>query len=180
MNGLKNFALMTCLCTGLVAFGAGAAGAEEIAVPCPMGGTMVKVAVDKDKTVEWLDDERRAFLLQDEGDVWQITTLSSASDKIALVIGQEYLFFGVADDRDDREADDNRMTKAFGNNNRSLENAVKKEINDLWKAQAIDIRGGDVGDIAGAVGIGIVVQDGSWALETADCQGMTVNVDELD
>ena len=180
MKGLKRFAMTSWLCVGLVASGAAAAGADEIVVPCPMGGMMVTVAVDKDKTVEWLEDDRRDFLLLEDAGVWQITTLSGSSDKIALVIGGEYVFFGVADDRDDREADENRMTKAFGNSNRTLESTVKTVINDMWKAQAIDIRGGDVSDIGGAVGIGVMSQEGDWALETADCQGMTVNIDELD
>jgi len=180
MQSLTRSAVMICLCFGLLVSGAVAAGAEEVLVPCPMGGTMVKVAVDKDKTVEWLEDGRRAFLLNEDGDLWQVTALSGASDKIALVLGPDYVFFGVADDRDDREADENRMTKAFGNDNKFLVNAVQKEINGMWKAGIIDIRGGDVSDIAGAVGLGVVQEDRGWNLETEDCQGMTVNVDELD
>ena len=114
MKGFGRNAVLMLLAAGLVLAGAAAANAEDL---CPMGGAMVMVAVDKDKAAEWLEDGRRAFLLN-EDDSWQIKTLSDASDKIALVITEGYLFFGVADDREEREADERRMTKAFGNQNR--------------------------------------------------------------
>lgn len=170
-------AVLMLLALSLVFPVAATAWAEDL---CPMGGTMVMVAVDRDKAVEWLEDGRRAFLLS-EDDAWQLKTVSDASDKIALVLTEGYLFFGVADDRDDREADEKRMTKAFGNENKLLKGAVQKDVKAMWKAGVIDIAGGDVQNIVNAVAIGVVAQDGSdWVLETADCDGMTVNVDDLD
>jgi hypothetical protein len=51
----------------------------------------------------------------------------------------------------------------------------------MWKAQVIDIDGGDVQAISEALGLGVISQDGrDWVLETADCEGMTINLEDLD
>jgi hypothetical protein len=176
MKGFVRTAVVLCLAGSLVIPGVAAAGADEL---CPMGGAMVKVAVDQDKAAEWLDDERRAYLPNEEGQ--GIRTFSEASGKIGLVLTEEFVFFGVADDRDDREADEKRMTKAFGNGLKFLRNAVQKEVKAMWKAQVIDINGSDVQAISEAVGLGVISQDGrDWVLETADCEGMTINLEDLD
>ena len=173
MKGFGRSTVLMLLAVSLVLPVTATAGDEDL---CPTGGTMVMVAVDKDKAVEWLEDGRRAFLLS-EDDTWQLKTVSDASDKIALVLTEGYLFFGVADDRDGREVDERRMSKAF----KFLKGAVQKEVKAMWKAGVIDIAGGDVQNIVSAVGIGVVAQDGrDWGLETADCEGMTVNVEDLD
>jgi len=178
MKVLIRTAALLLLAGSLVFPGVGMVQAGEL---CPMGGTMVMVAVDKDKAVEWLEDGRRAFLLNEDGDDWLLKTVSDSSDKIAIVLGAGHVYFGVADDRDDREADERRMSKAFGNENRLLTTAVQKEIRALWKAGAIDIDGGDVQAIAEASGIGVVSGERQdWTLETADCEPMTVNLDDLD
>lgn len=177
MKSFIRTAATFCLAAVIVVT-ASAAAAEEL---CPMGGTLIDIAVDKDKALEWLEDERRAFLLEEEDDLWTITTLSDASDKIAVVMTEGFVFFGVADDRDDREADENRMEKAFGNDFKFLRNAVQKDIKAMWKAQIIDIEGGDVAKIEKAVGLGVLSGErGDWSLTDEDCQAMTVNVDELD
>jgi hypothetical protein len=174
MRGIVRTAAMLCLAGTLVAAGAATAGADEL---CPMGGAVLMVALDQDKAVEWLDDERRAYL-PDEG--FGIRTVSDASDKIAMVMTTEFVFFGVADDEED-EVSDKKMNKAFGNGLKFLKEAVQKEVKAMWKAGVIDIDGGDVQAIGEAVGLGTISQDGSdWVLEAADCEGMTVNVDELD
>jgi len=175
MKGFVRTAVMLCLAGSFVFLGAAAVGADEL---CPMGGAMLKVAVDQEKAVEWLDDDRRAYV-PDEG--LGISTVSSATDKIGMILTDEFVFFGVADDRDDREADENRMTKAFGNELKFLRNAVQKEVKAMWKAQVIDIDGGDVQAISEALGLGVISQDGrDWVLETADCEGMTINLEDLD
>lgn len=178
MKVLIRTAVLMLLAASVVFPGAGTAQAGEL---CPMGGTMVMAAVDKDKAVEWLEDGRRAFLLNEDGDDWLLKTVSDSSDKIAIVLGAGYVYFGVADDRDDREADEKRMTRAFGNDHRILGTAIQKEIKELWKAGAIDISGGDVQAIAEAAGIGVVSGERQdWELETTDCEPMTVNLDDLD
>jgi len=166
---------MLCLAGTLVTAGAATAGADEL---CPMGGLVLMVALDQDKAVEWLDDERRAYL-PDEG--FGIRTVSDASDKIAMVMTAEYVFFGVADDQDDEEVSDKQMSKAFGNELKFLKAAVQKEVKAMWKADVIDINGGDVQAIGQAVGLGTVSQDGrDWVLEAADCEAMTVNLEDLE
>jgi hypothetical protein len=177
MKGVVRTVALMLLAGSLVFPGTAAAGADEL---CPMGGTMVKIAVDKDKAVEWLEDERRAFLLNEDA-AWELKTLSDASDKIALVLTEEYVYFGVADDRDDREADERRMSKAFGNGNKLLRGAVQKEIKAMWKAQIIDIGGSEVQEISEAVDIGTLSNDGrDWVFEAGDCDPLTVNLEELD
>lgn len=176
MRGIVRTAAMLCLAAGLVVAGTAEAGADEL---CPMGGVVIMVAVDAEKAIEWLDDERREYLPSEEE--LGIRTLSDASDKIAMIIAGEFVYFGVADDRDDRETDEKNMTKAFGNELKFLKAAVQKEIKAMWKADVIDIDGGDVQKIAEAVGLGTISQDGrDWILETSDCQGMTVNLEDLD
>lgn len=177
MKGLFRTIVGLSLAGGLVLVGSFPAAAGEL---CPAGGALISAAVDSEKAVEWLDDEKRAYLTNEDGE-WQVTTTSAASDKIAMVITAGYVYFGVADDRDDREADENRMTKAFGNKLKFLKEAVKKEIKAMWKAEAIDIDGRDVQAISDAVGLGTVSQDDrDWVLEAADCEAYTVNLDELD
>ena len=174
MRGFVRTFAMLCLAGSLVVAGAVTAGADEL---CPMGGVVVIVALDEDKAVEWLDAERRAYL-PNEG--FGIMTASDFSGKIAMVMTAEYVFFGVADDEAD-DISDKKMNKAFGNELKFLKQAVQKEVKAMWKADVIDIDGGDVQGISQAVGLGTVSQDGSdWVLETADCEGMTVNLEDLE
>jgi hypothetical protein len=159
----------------MVAGGSLSAAAGEL---CPAGGVLIKVAVDKEKAVEWLEDERLAYLLN-EDDGWTVTTFSSKTDDIAAVWGEDYIFYGVADDRED-EVRERDMNKAFGNELAKLKDAVQDEFRELRKRGVIDIEGDDVAKIAGAVGLGTLSKDGDdWVLEAADCDAMTVNVDEI-
>ena len=160
----------------LTAGGARAAGAGEL---CPMGGVMIKVAVDKDKALEWLDDERVAYVLN-EDDGWLVTTFNSKTDSIGAVWGEDFIFYGVADDKDN-EVSERAMNKAFGNNLDKLKSAVQNEFRELRKNQVIDIEGDDVSKVSGAVGLGTLSKDGrDWVLEAGDCEAMTVNVDEIE
>lgn len=174
MRGLVRTVAMLCLAVSLVVAGAVTAGADEL---CPMGGVVVMVALDEEKAVEWLDDERRAYL---PNDGMGIRTVSDASDKIAMVMTSDYVFFGVADDEAD-EVSDKQVSKAFGNGMKFLKEAVQKEVKSMWKADVIDIGGSDVQAIGKAVGLGTISQDGSdWVLEASDCEGMTVNLEDLE
>ena len=175
MKGFVRSAAVLSLLACLVFAGTAVLAADI----CPMGGVKISVPVDMEKAAEWLEDERREFISDDEGPA--IIALSDKTDKIAVVLTADYVFFGVADDRDDREASESRMTKAFGNELRLLRAAVQDEVKELYRAQVIDIDGGDVSKIAEAVGLGTVSGGrGDWSLETEDCEAMTVNVDEID
>lgn len=169
-------AAVICLAAAMVAGGSLSAAAGE---PCPAGGVMIRVAVDTEKAVEWLDGERLAYLLN-EDDGWTVTTFSSKTEDIAAVWGEGYIFYGVADDRED-EVSERDMNKAFGNDLDKLKDAVQDEFRELRKNDVIDIEGEDVSNIANAVGLGTLSKDGDeWVLEAADCEAMTVNVDEID
>lgn len=169
-------AAVFCLAMLLTTGGALTAGAGEL---CPMGGVMIKVAVDKDKAVEWLEDERIAFQLVGD-EAWTITTFSSKTDDIAAVLGEDFIFYGVADDKED-EVSDRKMNKAFGNDLDKLSDVVQDEFRELRKADVIDIEGDDVAKVAGAVGLGTLSKDGDeWALEAGDCEAMTVNVGDIE
>lgn len=180
MKSAVRFLTVFGLAVVLMFFGTGPvlAGGGDL---CPMAGLMITTAVDQEKAIEYLEDDRREFIQTGEDDDWGILVVSESSDDIALLLTAEYVFFGVADDRDDRVADERRIEKAFGDDMRSLKNAVKKEMKTLWKADVVGISGNDVQALSDAAGVGTLTNSGGdWELETTDCEGMTLNVDEID
>ena len=161
---------------GLVAFAAApAVCADEF---CAMGGTLIKAEVVKEKALEWGKDRRKATVAGEDTDTWSVLTLSKNDDDIAILVGPGAVFFGVAG-KGGNELDDREIEKAFGKDLRKLDEAVKKEITELWKAGAVKIQGADVQQLTKAVGLGTLEKNRDWELKTSDCKGMDLDTSEL-
>lgn len=146
---------------------------------CAMGGAMLKAGIDKEKALDWARDRREVAIANEDGDDWQVLTLSDTDDGIAILVTAEYVFFGAAG-RGGREVDERAAQKAFGNELRKLREAVKKDVQELWKAGVVKIQGNEVQAIAGVAGLGVIEKDGrDWKLETEDCQGVDIDTSDL-
>jgi hypothetical protein len=138
---------------------------------CPMGGVMVKTVTVKEKALDWAKNLQNAAVEGADIDVWSVLALSRADQGIAMLVGPGYVFFGVAGRGGEVYPKD--IEKAFGKDLRKLREAVKKEINELWKAGVVQIEGGDVQKISDAVGRGLLEKEGrDWVLKTTDCQAV--------
>jgi hypothetical protein len=161
---------------GLVAFAAApAVCGDEF---CAMGGTLIKVEVDKDKALDWGKDRKKATIAGADSDAWSVLTLSKTDDDIAILVTPGSVFFGVAG-KGGNEVDARDAEKAFGKNLAKLSDAVKKEVGELWKAGAVKIQGSDVQKLGDAVGLGTLEKDRDWELKTQDCKGLDVDASEL-
>jgi hypothetical protein len=164
---------------GTALFALGAAPAVCADEFCAMGGTLVKVEVDKDKALDWGKDRRKAVIAAADGDKWVVLALSRSSDEVAIRLGADGVFFGLAG-KGGREVDARDAEKAFGRDYRELREAVKKEMGDLWKAGVVKISGGDVQPISDAAGLGIREKKGrDWELATQSCTGTDLDASEL-
>jgi hypothetical protein len=138
---------------------------------CPMGGLMVKTVIVKQKALDWAKHRPKVAVDGADTDAWTVLTLSRADQDIAMLVGPEYVFFGVAGRGGEVYPRD--FDKAFGKDLSKLREAVKKEMNELWKAGVVRIEAGDVQKISDAVGRGLLEKDGrNWALKTSDCQAV--------
>ena len=138
---------------------------------CPMGGVMVKAVVVKEKTLAWAKDQPNAVVDGADTDGWTVLARSRKDLDIAMLVGQGYVFFGVAGRGGEVYPRD--MEKAFGKDLGKLGNSVRQEINGLWQAGVVKIEGSDVQKISNAVGRGSLEKSGhEWALKTTDCQAV--------
>jgi hypothetical protein len=162
--------------SGLLAFAASPAlCADEF---CPMGGVLIKAEVVKDKALEWGKDRKQVLVSSEGADSWSVLTLSRTDDKIAIQVTAAGAFFGVAG-KGGNEVDARDAEKVFGKDFRKLEDAVKKELTDLWKAGVVKIQGADVQLVANALGLGTLEKGRAWELKTDSCKGMDLNTSDL-
>ena len=163
---------------GLVAGSTPAFSADDEEKFCPMGGTLIKVEVDKDKAIAWGKDRRKAVIKDEDADTWTVLTLSTVDDDIAILVKAGGVYFGVAGKG--REMDERDAVKAFGNDLGGLKDSVKKEIGDLRKADVVKIDGSDVQALSDAAGLGVLRKDGSdWKLRTRECKPVDLDTSEL-
>jgi hypothetical protein len=145
---------------------------------CTMGGTMIKAEIVKDKAIEWGKD-RKAVISGEDGDAWSVLALSKTDKDIAILINPASVFFGVAG-RGGQEVDARGAEKVFGKELRTLKEAVKKEIGDLWKAGAVKVDGADVQALSEAAGLGTLEKSRrDWTLTTQDCKGLDLDASGL-
>jgi hypothetical protein len=138
---------------------------------CPMGGVMVKTVIVKGKALDWAKKLPNVAVDGADTDEWTVLALSRTDQDIAMLVGAGYIFFGVAGRGGEVYPQD--MDKAFGKDLGKLREAVKKEMNELWKADVAQIEAGDVQKISDAVGRGLIEKEGrDWALKTSDCQAV--------
>lgn len=167
--------------TGLFALGVTPAmGEEEF---CSMGGTLIKVEVDKDKALDWGKDRRKSAVAEEDKDGnkdnWSVLTLSTTDKDIAILVKQGSVFFGVAG-RGGREVDSREADRTYGNSLRKLRGAIEKEMGDLRKSGVVDISGSDLQPLSDAAGLGVLEKKGrDWELTTEDCKGVDVDTSDL-
>ena len=161
---------------GVFALGAGPSlGADEF---CAMSGTLVKAEVVKDKALEWAK-ERKGVVNDADADTWSALVLSKSDDDVAILLSANGVFFGIAG-KGGQEVEARDAAKAFGRDLEDLKEAVKKEIGDLWKADAVKVGGGDVQPMSDAAGLGTLEKSGKdWALTTQDCTGVDLDASQL-
>lgn len=160
----------------LVAFAAApAVCADEF---CAMGGTLIKVEVDKEKAIEWGKESRKVLIAGEDTDAWSVLTLSTSAKGIAVRVSEGAVFFGVAG-KGGNELDAREIERAFGKDLRNLKESVKDGVRDLWKAGAIKIQGADVQKLADAAGLGTLEKDRDWELKAEDCTGTDIDASEL-
>lgn len=146
---------------------------------CPMGGMLIKAEVDKDKAIAWGKDRRKVVIANEDKDDWSVLTLSASDSDIAILVQAGSVFFGVAG-KGKAEIDAGAAEKAFGRDLRDLPDAVKKDLEDLRKADGVKIDGSDVGDLAKAAALGIFEKGRSdWAHSTQDCTGTDLDASGL-
>jgi len=163
----------------------GAAAAEARDEFCPMGGTLVRIDVDKDKALRWIADSRQKSAEAKveyggvrEGD-WAVLATVSSSRDIVVLVTEKFVFFGAAE-RDARELTDRNAEKYFGNGLRFLKETVKKEMSELDRAGAVRLSGSEAQDMSDAAGLGILEKSGrSWELKTEGCEGKTLAGSDL-
>jgi len=162
--------------TGILALAAAPAvcGDDEF---CAMGGTLIKAEVDKDKALEWGRDRREVQITNEDGDDWQVLTMATSARDIAVLVSANGVFFGVAGRGD--ELSERDIAKAFGSDNKELKEAVKKEMQGLWKADVVEIGGKDVQELSEAAALGTLEKDRDWELTTTDCEGVELDVSGL-
>jgi len=162
--------------TGILALAAAPAlcADEEF---CPMGGTLIKVEVDKDKALDWGRDRRDVQITGEDGDEWQVLTKATTARDIAIRVDAGGVFFGVAGRGG--EVRDRDVEKAFGKDFKELKEAVKKEMQGLWKADVVDIDGKDVQALSDAAALGTLEKDRDWELATEDCDGVELDASGL-
>lgn len=161
---------------GLVAFAAAPAVCSDEF--CAMGGTLIKAEVVKEKAIEWGKDRRKATIASEDTDTWSVLTLGKNDDDIAILVGPDIVFFGVAG-KGGNELDARDIEKAFGKDLSKLSEGVKKEMTELWKAGAVKIQGADVQKLVDAVALGTLEKDGDWKLTTSDCKGVDIDTSDL-
>jgi len=163
--------------TGIFTLGATpAVGADEF---CPMGGTLIKVEVDKDKALEWAKDRRKSVVADEDKDEWSVLALSTTDDDIAILVKAGSVFFGVAG-KGGQEVDSRVADRTFGNSFRKLRDAIKKEMGDMRQAGVVKISGGDVQPLSEAAGLGVLEKkDRDWVLTTEDCTGVDLDASGL-
>lgn len=154
----------TGLCPGAVP---GAVAQAE--TPCPSGGTLIKVDVDRTQTYAWTDARRsRSGLAGSDGhDRWWVMVDNSADEDIALRVSPGAVFFGVAGRG--RELSEDGIVKAFGKDFVKLKAAISWEMGELRKAGAVTIDESDIQALADAAGLGVLEKDGAWKLSAAEC-----------
>jgi hypothetical protein len=162
---------------GLVAFAAApAVCADEF---CAMGGMLIKADVVKEKALAWGADRKKATVAGADTDTWSVLTLSKSDNDIAILVGPDTVFFGVAG-KGGREVDARGAEKVFGRDLRNLAEAVKKEMTELWKSGAVKIQGADVQKLVDAVALGTLEKGGrDWELKTQDCKGLDLDASDL-
>ena len=177
MNGTKRALAVVLVGAGIFTLGASPAMCGDEF--CPMGGTLIKVGVDKDKVLEWAKDRRKSAVADVDKDGWSVLTLSTTDDDIAILIKKDTVFFGVAG-KGGREVDSREADRTFGNSLRKLRDAVKKEMGEMRQARVVDIDGSDVQPLSDAIGLGVLEKKGrSWELTTEDCKGLDVDTSAL-
>jgi hypothetical protein len=170
---------LTMVLTGTVLFSPGLAPAMAADEFCPMSGTLVKAEIVKDKAVDWAKSRRKAAILAVDTDTWAVVSPSRSADDIAILVGPNGVFFGVAG-KGGQEVSDRDAEKAFGRDLRTLREVVQRELTDLWKDGVVKISGGDVQAAADAVGLGTLEKKGrDWELTTQKCAGLAVDVSEV-
>lgn len=174
---LKIQVLMAVL-VGAGVFALGASPARCADEFCPMGGTAVKVEVDKEKALEWGRDRRNAVITAEDADDWSVLARCKSDGDIAIRVDAGGVFFGVAG-RGGQELDARDINKAYGKDLDDLKEAVKKEMGELGKADVVKLGSGDVQDLADAAGLGTLEKDRAWALTTQDCTGTDLDASGL-
>jgi hypothetical protein len=163
---------------GTALFALGAAPARCADEFCAMGGTLIKVEVDKGKALDWAKDRRNVAVLAANSDAWAALSLSRSDKDIVVMVRPDGVFFGAAGRG--REIDERDAEKIFGRDFRNLREVVKREIGDLWKDRVVKIDGGDVQAISDAAGLGVLEKKGrDWELSTQKCAGLDIDVSEL-
>lgn len=171
----------------MLAAGLAAAGALALAAApalagdgfCPMGGMLIKAEVDKEKALAWGRDRRKVTIANEDADDWSVLTLSKSDRDIAILVRDGGVFFGVAG-RGRDEVDAAAAEKAFGRDLRDLVDAVKLDLEDLRKADAVKIDGSDVGDLAKAAALGVFEKARrDWERTTPDCTGVDLDASGL-
>jgi hypothetical protein len=146
---------------------------------CAMSGMLVKAEVDKAKVLAWGKDRRKAVVANEDKDDWSVLTLSTRDKDIAILVRDGGVFFGVAGKGKD-EIDARAAEKAFGRDLSDLRDAVKNELDDLRKADAVKIESGDAGDLAKAAALGTFEKGRrDWEHSTQDCTGTDLDASEL-
>lgn len=162
---------------GVLALGASPArGGDEF---CPMGGTLIKAEIAKDKALDWGKDRRKAVVSAEDTDGWSVLVLSKSDRDIAVLVNATGVFFGVAG-RGGEELSSRNIEKVFGRDLRNLKEAVKKEIGELWKAGVVKLDGGDVQGLSEATALGTLEKARrDWELTTQDCKGTELDASGL-
>lgn len=179
---------MLTLATALAAAGVLAATAVPSQAAdgfCPMGGMLVKAEVDKDKALAWARDRRKVVVANedkaadDKDNPWSVLTLSVRDRDIVILVNAGGVFFGVAG-KGREEIDAPAAEKAFGRELNDLRDAVKNELDDLRKADAVKLESGDASDLGKAAALGVFEKSGrDWELKTESCTGTDVDASGL-
>jgi hypothetical protein len=177
MNGTKRALAVVLVGAGIFTLGAAPAMCGDEF--CPMGGTLIKVGVDKDKAIAWVKERRKSAVTDEDKDEWSALTLSTTDKDIAILIKKDSVFFGAAG-KGGREVDSREADRTFGNSLRKLRDAVKKEMGEMRQARVVDIDGSDVQPLSDAAGLGVLEKKGrDWGLTTEDCKGVDIDASGL-
>ena len=164
---------------GAVLFSLGAVPAMAGDEFCPMSGTLIKAEVVKDKAVDWAKSRRKVAILAVDTDTWAVISPSRSADDIAVLVGPNGVFFGIAG-KGGREVSERDVEKVFGRDFRTLREVVQRELTDLWKDGVVKISGSDVQSASDAVGLGTLEKKGrDWELTAQDCKGTDLDIAEL-
>jgi hypothetical protein len=146
---------------------------------CPMGGMLIKAEVDREKALAWGRDRRKAVVANEDADDWSVLTLSARDKDIAILVRDGSVFFGVAG-KGRSVIDAGAAEKAFGRDLSDLKDAVRNELDELRKADAVKLESGDANELAKAAALGVFEKGRrDWELSTQDCAGTDLDASDL-